>query len=77
MPFKSQHVMKIVLLLHGGKDYEPRFGQRMCGTGAYVQALAQRFNLTCKRLGLNRHRCELTCSLCKSSQSSGFQLELF
>ncbi len=77
MPFKSRHVMKIVRQLHGGKDYEPCFGQRMCGTGAYAKALAQRFDLACKRLGLNKHRCELTCSLFKPPESSGSQLELF
>lgn len=44
-----------------GKVYSSQFGQRMKGTDACADMLAQRFALACRRLSLNRERVELDC----------------
>lgn len=68
-PERAQRVMERVRDLHGiskagradGKVYDSRFGQRMKGTGAWADMLAQRFALACRKLGLNRERVHLDC----------------
>ena len=45
--------------MHGGKDYDARFGSRMTGEGVWAQLLQQRFTKAAARLGLNRERVEL------------------
>jgi DNA repair photolyase len=52
-PLKARHVMSIIQNLHGGKDYRAEFGTRRTGTGHYAELIAQRFRLSCERLGLN------------------------
>jgi DNA repair photolyase len=44
--------MAQVRSMRQGKDYDPDFGARMRGTGAYADALAQRFRAACARLAL-------------------------
>ena len=67
-PLRAGHVMSIVQQLRGGRDNDPRFGTRMTGTGNYAELLAKRFEIACRRLGLNggergiRPRRELDCS---------------
>ena len=39
--------------LRGGKDNDPRFGERMTGTGLFADLIGQRFAVACRRLGLN------------------------
>ena len=51
-PLKAQHVMNIVRDLRGGKENDPDFHSRMCGTGEYANLIRQRFQVACKRLGL-------------------------
>ncbi len=53
-PQRAAHVMSLIRQSRGGKDYDSRFGSRMRGEGQFAQLLAQRFQLACKRLGLNR-----------------------
>jgi DNA repair photolyase len=52
-PLKAAHVMARVRDLRGGKENDPRFGTRMQGEGCYADLVAQRFEVACKRLGLN------------------------
>ena len=52
-PLKAQHVLARLQAMHGGADYDSRWGQRQRGSGEYATLLAQRFRLACKRLGLN------------------------
>ena len=69
-PDRAHRVMERVRDLHGisqseraeGKAYNSQFGQRMKGTGAWADMLAQRFALACRKLGLNRERIVLDCS---------------
>ena len=45
--------MSVVNQLRGGKDNDPRFGERMTGTGLFAELIGQRFAIACKRLGLD------------------------
>ena len=53
LPGRAAHVMSLVQQMHGGRDYNPEFGTRQKGTGEYASLFAQRFQLACKRFGLN------------------------
>jgi hypothetical protein len=49
--------------MRGGRDNDPRFGSRMKGEGQYAELLRKRFDIACKRLGLNtggRNRLDTT-----------------
>ena len=46
--------MAMVRAMRGGKANDPAFGTRMKGVGAYAGQLARRFELACRRLGLNK-----------------------
>ncbi len=52
-PLRAEHVMSVVNQLRGGKDNDPRFGERMTGTGLFADLLGQRFAIACKRLGID------------------------
>ena len=81
-PLRAEHVMSIVQQLRGGRDNDPRFGARMTGTGNYAELLAKRFEIACRRLGLNgdergtRPRRELDCSRFRPPSPPG-QMQLF
>lgn len=55
-PLKAAHVMSRVQALRGGKDNDPGFGSRMRGSGEFAKLLAQRFDVACKKAGLNQAR---------------------
>jgi DNA repair photolyase len=55
-PQRAQHVMSIIQQMRGGRDNDPRFGSRMRGTGEFADLLGKRFELACRRLGLNTER---------------------
>ena len=81
-PLRAEHVMSIVRELRGGRDNDPRFGTRMTGTGNYAELLAKRFEIACRRLGLNgaergtRARRELDCGAFRPPSPAG-QMQLF
>ena len=52
-PLRAEHVMSVVNQLRGGRDNDPRFGERMTGTGLFADLLGQRFAIACKRLGID------------------------
>lgn len=52
-PLKAEHVMSLVQQMHGGRDNDPAFGSRMRGQGAFAHVLRRRFEIACRRLGLN------------------------
>ncbi len=54
-PERADHVISIVRQMRGGRDNDPRFGERMRGTGNFAELIAKRFAIACKRLGLNGH----------------------
>ncbi len=52
-PLKAKHVMARIRDMRDGRDNDPRFGSRMKGEGQFAELLSKRFELACKRLGLN------------------------
>jgi DNA repair photolyase len=52
-PLRAERVISLLRQSRGGGDNDSRFGHRMRGTGTFADLLAQRFRLSCKRLGLN------------------------
>jgi DNA repair photolyase len=76
-PDKYKHVISLVRDLHGGKDYDPTFGKRQTGSGPYAWSIGRRFELACRRLGINRRRRKLDTSLFKPPARRGNQLDLF
>ena len=58
-PERAARVMARVREMHGGRDYDARFGARMKGEGVWARLLQQRLQKASARLGLNRARVEL------------------
>jgi DNA repair photolyase len=56
MPERAAHVMSLVRQASGGKEYDPRFGIRQSGRGAYADMIAQRFRVACSKNGLPHAR---------------------
>lgn len=75
-PDRAEHVMSLIKQMRGGKEYDSQFGQRMRGEGQFASLLNQRFQLACKRFGLNQTDYEpLNTSLFR--KNDGGQLDLF
>ena len=55
-PDRADHVMSLVRQMRGGRDYDPAFGARMRGTGPLAALLRDRFQIACRRLGLETGR---------------------
>ena len=53
-PLRAEHVISLLRQSRQGADNDSRFGHRMRGTGTFADLLAQRFQVSCKRLGLNQ-----------------------
>jgi DNA repair photolyase len=54
MPDRAQRVLALVRQTRGGKLYDGDFAQRMTGSGAYAEVLANRFHVAARRLGFER-----------------------
>ena len=76
-PLKADHIMNVVRDLRGGQEYQAQFGERMRGRGEYATLMAQRFQLSCKNLGLNLNSIEMNTRLFKAPEKSGDQMALF
>ena len=81
-PQRAEHVISIVKQSRGGRENDPNFGSRMTGSGNFVDLVGKRFDLACRRLGLNSEdnhmasRNGLDCSLFRPPTVGG-QLGLF
>jgi DNA repair photolyase len=53
-PEKASRVMSVLYDLRGGRANDTRFGSRMKGLGHFAELFRQRFELACRRLGLER-----------------------
>jgi DNA repair photolyase len=53
-PDRAARIMSLVRQMRGGKDYDPRWHERMKGTGPYAEMIGRRFQMAVNRLGLNR-----------------------
>ncbi|MEW2911501.1 PA0069 family radical SAM protein [Leisingera sp. JC11] len=76
-PGRAAKVMARLREMHGGRDYDPRWGHRMRGEGRYAEMIAQRFKAACKRLGLQERAEALRCDLFSRPPQPGDQLALF
>ena len=76
-PLRAKRIMNHVRAAHGGKDYEPVFGKRGRGEGAYAEMIARRFRLGCQRFGLNRHRVHLDTGQFRRPSPDSDQMSLF
>jgi DNA repair photolyase len=81
-PQRAGHVISIVRQSRGGRENDPNFGSRMTGSGNFVDLIGKRFDLACRRLGLNSEddhmasRKDLDCSLFRPPCAEG-QMHLF
>lgn len=62
-PDRYGRVMSLIRSMRHGKDYDSRWGERMGGAGPYAWQIGRRFELACKRLGLNALRTQLRTDL--------------
>jgi DNA repair photolyase len=84
-PQRAEHVISIVRQIRGGRDNDPRFGSRMTGTGNFAGLIEKRFDIACRRFGLNGHGAgrrpaELDCSRFRPpapGKDEGGQMVLF
>ncbi|NIV75391.1 MAG: PA0069 family radical SAM protein, partial [Gammaproteobacteria bacterium] len=53
-PLKAKAVMSRVRETRGGRENDARFDHRMRGRGEYAAVIRKRFELACRRLGLNQ-----------------------
>ena len=76
-PLKADHVMSLVQQMRGGKAYDSEWGTRMRGTGQYARIIEKRFDLACRRLGLNEDRWKADHSHFVVPPKAGDQISLF
>ena len=58
-PLKAEHVMSRLRGMRGGLENDSEFGSRFRGEGVFAELLAQRFNKSCRQIGLNRDEARL------------------
>ncbi len=75
-PARAEKVMSRLREMHGGREYDPRWGHRMRGEGEYAEVIAQRFKLAVKRLGLRVDAHPLRADLFAKPPQAGDQLSL-
>lgn len=81
-PQRADHVISIVKQVRGGRENDPNFGSRMSGSGNFSELIDKRFDLACRRFGLNSEynhmasRGGLDCSLFQPPGSKA-QIPLF
>ncbi|TMV08716.1 PA0069 family radical SAM protein [Ruegeria sediminis] len=76
-PGRADKVMTRLREMHGGRDYDPRWGHRMLGEGRYAEMIAQRFRAAVKRIGLEIETAPLRSDLFVRPERAGAQLSLF
>jgi DNA repair photolyase len=54
LPLRAERVLARVRETHDGELYDPRWGHRQRGEGEYARMIATLFDVTCRRVGLNR-----------------------
>jgi len=76
-PGRKNHVLSIIESMRDGKHYDAEFGRRMRGTGIFSELMTKRFELACKRLGLNQERRKLRTDLFRVPVKPSPQRSLF
>jgi DNA repair photolyase len=75
LPLAAEKVLTRVREMRGGKLNDPRFGARMQGSGRYIETVFELFDVTARRLGLNRR--ETAAPRANTFRRPGPQLDLF
>ena len=76
-PDRADRVMARLREMHGGKDYDARWGHRMRGEGSYAEMVAHRFKLAARRLGLRTDARPMRTDLFRPPAAPSDQLSLF
>jgi len=76
-PDRYRHVMNLLRAMRGGKDYDAKYGKRMRGDGPYAWQIGRRFELACKKQGLNETKRRLDISQFVRPIEQENQLNLF
>ena len=77
-PQRAARVMSQLRQARRGKDYDARWGERLSGSGVYARLLRQRFEIACRRYGLNDdERAGMRHSDCSQFRVPGRQQSLF
>jgi DNA repair photolyase len=76
-PDRAKHVMSVIRSMRGGKEYDAAWGERMRGIGPYAWQIGRRFEMTARRLGLNKEKRRLRTDLFTAPQPETDQLDLF
>ena len=63
--------------VHGGRDYDPKFGTRMTGQGPWAELICRRAVIARKRLGLDSGLPPLRTDLFRVPPHAAEQLALF
>ena len=75
-PLKAAHVMNRVQAMRDGRDNDPEFGSRMVGKGEFADLLRKRFEIACRRYGLNLNKRDLDVSQFRRTANTN-QLDFF
>ena len=59
-PLQKEKILNRILSIRGGRMNDPNFGSRMRGQGAYAEQLAELFEVSCRKAGLNSSRPRLS-----------------
>jgi len=76
-PDRADKIMARLREMHGGKEYDPRWGHRMRGEGKYAELISQRFKVHARKLGLSEPSAPLRCDLFRVPPRPGDQLSFF
>jgi DNA repair photolyase len=76
-PDRAARVMSLVRQMRGGKDYDPKWGERMKGDGPIADILRRRWTVATRRLGLDRRFPTLDLSRFRRPAKAGDQMDLF
>ena len=63
--------------IRAGKDNDATWGRRQRGTGPVAWAIGRRFEMACRKNGLNRERMRMRTDLFTAPKPVGAQLDLF
>jgi DNA repair photolyase len=58
-PERLEKTLSLVQSLHGGKDYDAKWGRRMAGSGPYAWMIGRRFEIAARRFGYRETGLEL------------------
>ncbi|MDP6341941.1 MAG: PA0069 family radical SAM protein [Alphaproteobacteria bacterium] len=76
-PDRASRIMRHIREARGGRDYDGRFHRRMVGGGPYAEMIGRRFDLTCRRLGLDNPEFALDSGRFQPPPANDDQLSLF